>query len=506
MVVVGPLASALLANNNNISGVKQIQFNDFENDSTITIKSGVDISTDIDVLLPSGNGTLALTSQIPTNTNQLTNGAGYLTQSTELDAPLVTGLSGTTPQARILIHDAGKTNNIFLLAPQLSSSTVNITLPNAPGTLALVSQIPTNTNALTNGAGFITQSTTNFTTQNLSVSGINTASLGVSNVGIGNTTTGATNVVLNNADLLFVNAGDVGTSSYPAGDFVGEDVYHQFGQYSSSGTAIFSHPQNAYNPSTNTTTFGFNMRTYVYAAGSLAGSMLFDNMSWGFSGSTGGSWIGTGKIVPRTSSSYVPMNFTGQHRCCSQDPDIIANVDSYVGMVVISTGVFDSIVPDPIGSTSPLQDHFVNGVNVKKEVDQIHEPEMSTDQVSINEAQPIVALSTTKNDKRVYGVISTCEEGDERTFTVGSYSTSVNGKIVKRRLFINSLGEGGILVCNQHGDIENGDLLCSSDVTGIAMKQDDDLFRSCTIAKATQDYTFQNDTDYPLIGCTYHCG
>ena len=38
------------------------------------------------------------------------------------------------------------------------------------------------------------------------------------------------------------------------------------------------------------------------------------------------------------------------------------------------------------------------------------------------------------------------------------------------------------------------------------MKQNDDIIRNYTIAKATEDYNFINDLDYKLIGCTYHCG
>ena len=74
------------------------------------------------------------------------------------------------------------------------------------------------------------------------------------------------------------------------------------------------------------------------------------------------------------------------------------------------------------------------------------------------------------------------------------------------RLFINSIGEGGIKVCNEGGNIENGDLLCSSSKTGLAMKQEDDLVRNYTIGKATMDYNFNSDTETKLIGCVYYCG
>ena len=68
--------------------------------------------------IPSGSGTLALTSDIPTNNNQLTNGAGYLTaESDTLDS--VTGRGNST------------TNGITV------GSLNTHTIPSGTGTLAL---------------------------------------------------------------------------------------------------------------------------------------------------------------------------------------------------------------------------------------------------------------------------------------------------------------------------------------------------------------------------------
>jgi len=82
----------------------------------------------------------------------------------------------------------------------------------------------------------------------------------------------------------------------------------------------------------------------------------------------------------------------------------------------------------------------------------------------------------------------------------------VNKKIEKQRLFINSVGEGGIKVCNENGNISNGDLLTTSSITGLAMKQSDGIVKNYTIGKATQDYVFESNDDYKLIGCVYYCG
>lgn len=113
----------------------------------------------------------------------------------------------------------------------------------------------------------------------------------------------------------------------------------------------------------------------------------------------------------------------------------------------------------------------------------------------ISEAQPVVAPTAEANQQSVFGVVSRSISDHEH--------------------HINSLGEGSILVNNTNGPIANGSLLCSSDVEGIAMKQDSPAFYNYTVAKATQDETFDGvayDAATPptyrekLIACTYHCG
>ncbi len=51
----------------------------------------------------------------------------------------------------------------------------------------------------------------------------------------------------------------------------------------------------------------------------------------------------------------------------------------------------------------------------------------------------------------------------------------------------NGVGEGQINVCGRNGNIRRGDLLVSSDLPGKAMRQDDDILRSMTVAKADED-------------------
>ena len=77
----------------------------------------------------------------------------------------------------------------------------------------------------------------------------------------------------------------------------------------------------------------------------------------------------------------------------------------------------------------------------------------------------------------------------------------------------NLFGEGKIRVTDTNGNISVGDYLCSSNRTGHAEKQDDNILHNYTVAKASEPYNFASSSNDPdlgyktkLIACTYHCG
>ena len=82
----------------------------------------------------------------------------------------------------------------------------------------------------------------------------------------------------------------------------------------------------------------------------------------------------------------------------------------------------------------------------------------------------------------------------KRTHTVGNISSIISKSTTnEQRLFINSLGEGGIWVCNKGSDsIENGDYITSSNVAGYGMKQTTNAgaLMNFTVAKITCDCNF----------------
>lgn len=73
-------------------------------------------------------------------------------------------------------------------------------------------------------------------------------------------------------------------------------------------------------------------------------------------------------------------------------------------------------------------------------------------------------------------------------------------------LAINAIGEGQINVCGENGDIAIGDLIVTSNTAGKGMKQDDDIIRSYTVAKAREAVTFNSASDTAQIACIYLCG
>jgi hypothetical protein len=180
------------------------------------------------------------------------------------------------------------------------------------------------------------------------------------------------------------------------------------------------------------------------------------------------------------------LDFTGQHRsdCTS---GLKNNVN--IGLIVSSTGIY-------------------------KNLDQQVSPK-------INQALPSVELTKTIKDKKVYGVISSIEDENEenRLFRTGALISTY--KKNDNRLIINALGEGAIWVSNINGVLENGDYITTCEIPGYGMKQDDDILHNYTVAKITQDCTFDLAAENYIceeivhdgqtykrafVGCTYHCG
>jgi hypothetical protein len=130
---------------------------------------------------------------------------------------------------------------------------------------------------------------------------------------------------------------------------------------------------------------------------------------------------------------------------------------------------------------------------------------------TINDVKPYVALTTTAQSKKVIGFISS-HEGDLTSEDI--YDWSDHSSLKREGLVrVNAVGEGLAWVCNENGTIEAGDLLCSSNQEGAAMKQSDDVVHAYTAAKAVETTAFDDESTttedgvkFRLIGVIYMAG
>ena len=193
-------------------------------------------------------------------------------------------------------------------------------------------------------------------------------------------------------------------------------------------------------------------------------------------------------------TSSVSLTFTGQHNvACLKDPEMIP------GMIVECTG-----------------ESWVKNTDLSGEV------------VTYSTCLPRVKLSNTLGSKKVFGVLSLDsnkknDDGENNLNYLGVASGSFPGLVEKnginildRHVEVMSLGEGCIWVTDYNGDIQCGDLVMSSPVKGYGCLQEDDIMRSKTVAKITEDIDWANVLDtltyegisykHFLATCTFHCG
>ena len=150
------------------------------------------------------------------------------------------------------------------------------------------------------------------------------------------------------------------------------------------------------------------------------------------------------------------QDFTGQHRCLTNNK----LDESMYGLIVSSTGKY---------------------VNINNDI-----------RATMNESLPICEITNKNNDRKIFGVISDdADDNEERTTGNGTFkSIELKTNRNEKRLHINSVGEGSIWVCNINGNIENGEYITSSTVSGYGQLQNDDLLHNYTVAKITCDCNF----------------
>ena len=129
--------------------------------------------------------------------------------------------------------------------------------------------------------------------------------------------------------------------------------------------------------------------------------------------------------------------------------------------------------------------------------------------IDINNTIVTAQPSITTNDKTIYGVYCGSE-------TILNNDSENNSNVSTTIYFVNSLGEGGILVSNFSGEVQNGDYITTCPIAGYGALQADDIMHSYTVAKCTQTIDWSSVAEnitldgvkYKslLVACTYHCG
>ncbi len=203
-------------------------------------------------------------------------------------------------------------------------------------------------------------------------------------------------------------------------------------------------------------------------------------------------------------------SFTASHRCFSNNNELYN--EDMIGLIVESTGEYDSLYKNPIideienNENDNIEEIILDdGAGIDpieiEEIEEIEENKPIIDNpiidnsenynIDIDNAVPIVDLCKSRKSKKVLGVIAKFEiDGDKRHGMDFGYIQVCDKD--KNRLYINSIGEGGVWVCNSNGNFENGDYIQSSNVNGYGEVQDDDILHNYTLGKITMDIDFNN--------------
>jgi hypothetical protein len=162
------------------------------------------------------------------------------------------------------------------------------------------------------------------------------------------------------------------------------------------------------------------------------------------------------------------LNFTGKHRCKLEGVDYWKGL---IGKIVIANGQYCSL-------------------------------DNSTE-ITIDEAIPVIEVSQKAFDKRAFGVISGIEDAcDKRVYRIGNLQfENTKGDIDDIKVIVNSVGEGGIWVCNENGGFKNGDLITTSSIEGFGMNQQCDYVTSSTVGKITCDCDFLRTDCEEILVC-----
>jgi hypothetical protein len=176
--------------------------------------------------------------------------------------------------------------------------------------------------------------------------------------------------------------------------------------------------------------------------------------------------------------TLVTLNFTGQHRCFLDESytNLQKYVDDNIGLIHVCSGKHQSYEPGKIA-----------------DVDTVPYPQRNQKGIYVNEAVPVVRLCNERRSQKIIGILS----GEFDANTAGTYEyelgnfVSVGTKLKgDSRVFINSIGEGGVWICDENGNLSIGDLIVTSSVPGYGMAKGDNVIDNTVVGKTTGDCDF----------------
>ena len=187
------------------------------------------------------------------------------------------------------------------------------------------------------------------------------------------------------------------------------------------------------------------------------------------------------KVLPELRPLHTPTYVT--ESTCSDERDYPRNKDGSDYMFGLDYGKFTPFLTKAIQELDEKVEQHRNRKSHLDGVDYSNVSDMyglivSATTNEFKNGKPTLTISSHANDKSCYGVV-----------------IGVTPKSIDSETDVQRSGEGHVWVVNADGGIlESGDLITTSNVPGYGVKQSDDILRSCTVSKITQDCDFAKHT------------
>ena len=341
---------------------------------------------------------------------------------------------------------------------------------------------------------------------------------GNNNVYIGNFAGG----INNNSNNINIGLNCGQSNSGNNNTFIGFENEQYSNIYSTFNDKFAIYQSNTYGITSNTTA---NCKILIggdFTSGTVGIGTLEPNS---FTVGGMGSYTDTKLVVVGKVLANQYTSFTGSHKIYLEcKPSILIQ-----GMILSSTG---NVSYQDINNTIPyvipsfnINDKTVYGIYCGYEEITINTNTNNFDNMSnlsISNPFNINDLSNNLSTSNIDSVINNANllsskltmhaqanDYNSKTFNITSKTSTIN-------YYVNSLGEGGILVSNYSGEIQNGDYITTCPISGYGALQSDDLMHSYTVAKCTQNIDWSSvseNIEYNgimykslLVACTYHCG